>query len=81
MSRCYELDDREVRMLISEPAYRRRVARVLRAWGYTLVGTARDTKVTDDTGQALDPGEWYLAIRSDSGRQRELYQLAMDLWR
>jgi hypothetical protein len=81
MAGGYELTEQEFWLLISDRAYRRRIARVLRGWGYRLTGFEVATIVADDTGQVVDPAILFGAIQRDPARQHDLYQVAMDLWR
>ena len=75
-----ELTFADFERLVQDPAYRREIGRLLRAWGYRLDGERAAAKVLGEDG-TVDLLEFHLAIQGDEERQRALYQLAMTLWR
>ena len=81
MNDAWEITESEFQRLIRERPYRRRIARLLREWGYHLAGYGDATQVTDQAGTVIDAVALYAAMRRDPARQRDLYQAAMDLWR
>lgn len=75
------LTQRELEQLLREPAYRPRVAALLARWGLTLDGEDDATTVRTADGDAVDVADLHASVQGDPVRRRDLYQLAMDLWR
>jgi len=77
----YKLSNEQFASLISGQSYRSVVAPLLRRWfAYEIVGFGQDVSLRSAAGP-VDVDQLHKFIQADAGKQNELYQTAMRLWR
>ena len=79
--RDYEMTFRSFMQLISFEGYRGEVSPFLRSLGFALFGSQEDTLIEREDGTPVDPLEAHLQIQGDTQSQRDIYQVAMSVWR
>jgi hypothetical protein len=77
----YKLSKEQFTSLISDQSERSVVAPLLRRWfAHEIVGFGDNTSVRSANGP-VDLDQLHNSIQADAGKQNELYQTAMRLWR
>lgn len=79
--RDYEMTFQSFMQLISFGPYRKEVGPFLRACGLVVLGFDEDTRLEREDGTPVDMLEAHLGIQADLQRQRDVYQVAMRVWR
>jgi hypothetical protein len=78
----YELTFHDFRQLVAQDTRAAGIRRLLREWfGYRVLRRGGACRVMDGAQANVDLLALHLRIQDDATRQRELYNVAMDLWR
>lgn len=77
-----DLTFHDFRQLVEYESYRKEFLPLLNNWfRYHLEGDGPDTLIVNNNNEAIDPLWLHLTIQRDRGKQGELYNTAMSLWR
>lgn len=79
--RDYEMTFKSFMQLVSFEPYRDKVGPFMRMCGLVLLGLEEDTRLERQDGTPVDMLEAHLELQSDEQSQRDIYQVAMSVWR
>ncbi len=79
--RDYEMTFRSFMQLISFEPYRDKVGPFMRMMGMIVLGYDEDARLERQDGTPVDPLEAHLELQTGEQSQRDIYQVAMSVWR
>lgn len=77
----YEIRFSDFSHLVKYSGYDKVVRKFFQDRGYKILGTGDDVEFKSDAGETIELLAMHLQIQDDPLLQRELYQVAMSVWR